>query len=118
MRSMLVAGAAKLQQMKGWQRFLVLAVPLFAVNVVTMIVVMANQRARLYPVNADSIGLPMYGTLLASVLAILPLAVIAFLPGRRWVASLYGRGPAWVFAVCVLLVVMYLLVGLFALVGF
>jgi hypothetical protein len=104
--------------MKGWQRFLLLGVPLFAVNVVTRIVVSANQRAKLYPVDADSIGLPIYVTLLASVLTMLPLSVIAFVPGCRRVVNLCERGTAWIVAVCALLVVMYLLVGLFAVVGF
>jgi hypothetical protein len=113
-----VNGGVREHEMKGWQRFLVLVAALCTVNLATWIVVTANQGAGLYPADADSIGIPLLGTLFASALVILPLAAIAFIPQNTRVGVLCARGKPQVVAVYSLLGLMYLLVGLFALLGF
>lgn len=62
---------------------------LIVVNITTATVLTDNQRAGLYPPDSDSLGLPIGITWLASVLALLALALVA---GSRRVRARAGGG--------------------------
>jgi hypothetical protein len=45
--------------MKGWKRVFVLTLVLAVINGVTWVVVVKNQRDGVYPIDGDSIGIPI-----------------------------------------------------------
>jgi hypothetical protein len=103
--------------MRGWKRTLTLLVALVLVNVVTFVVVRENQHSGLYPVDGDSIGIPIMSTLALSVLALPLLVIIGLLPGAQFVVRLCARGLLWRIGVGFFLLVLYVVVALLALDG-
>jgi hypothetical protein len=102
--------------MKGWYKFAVFAATLVAINAMTLIT-QSNLRAGVYPVNADSIAIPIFSTLLASLVVAPFLLVIAFLPGSAFVARLLVKGMAWSLLFITSLVLIYLPSVAFAVLG-
>lgn len=103
--------------MKRWQRLLVFILSLVLINRTTWIVVEENQRNGLYPVEGDSISIPIFGTQGASLFALPFLVLIGLLPGARFLNRLCSRGWAGSVCVALLLVSLYLAAALFAVRG-
>jgi hypothetical protein len=100
--------------MKGWKRTLTLLVALVLVNMVTFVVVRENQHSGLYPVDGDSIGIPIMSTLALSVLVLPLLVLIGLLPGAQFMVRLCARGLLWRIGVGFFLLVLYVVVALLA----
>jgi hypothetical protein len=94
---------------------LVLVLALVLVNAVTFAVVLENQRSGVYPINGDSIGIPIIGTLVVSGVVLPMLVLIGFLPGAQFVKRLCSRGLPWRIGAGLLLLAVYVAVGFFAL---
>jgi len=103
--------------MKGWKRTLTLLFALVLVNTVTYVVVVENLHSGLYPVDADSIGIPIMSTLALSALVLPVLVLIGLLPGAQFMVRLCARGLWWRIGVGFFLLVLYVVVALFALDG-
>jgi len=61
-------------------RGITLGLLLIGVNALTMVIVEGNQSANVYPWNADSIAIPLFGTWSLSLLISPFLLLVAFLP--------------------------------------
>jgi hypothetical protein len=109
--------ALESKSMKGWQRVLVLVVVLILINGATWVVVVENQHRGLYPIDGDSVGIPIISTLIASSLVLPLLVFIGFLPGSNFVSRLCIRGLAWTVGVSIVLLVLYFGAAVFAVGG-
>jgi hypothetical protein len=94
-----------------------LMLALVLINSVTWVVVTENQRNGLYPVEGDSISIPIFGTLGASVFVFPFLVLIGVVPGARFLQRLCAHG--WAGSVCaaLLLVSLYLAAARFTVHG-
>ena len=103
--------------MKAGQRLLVLLLTLSAIDGTTWAVVVQNQRKALYPVDADSIVIPILDTVILSTLVLPFLLLVWWLPSAAFFDRLRRRGT--VGGVCMngLLFASYLPAVLFGLGG-
>jgi hypothetical protein len=100
----------------GWRRVFALVAALTLINGMTWIVVKENQRNGLYPVEADSIGLPILGTLLISFIVLPVLVSIGLLSGTQWMHRLRSHSFQNLLPGMILLA-FYVIATLFALGG-
>jgi hypothetical protein len=105
------------QEMNRWHKLTFLAIALLLINVATWFITGVNQRNGIYPVDADSIGIPIVLTLYASLVVVPLLLLIALLPTAGFVRRLCLRGIGWSIATGVMLLLLYVAVGLFAVSG-
>jgi hypothetical protein len=105
------------QEMNRWHKLAFLAMALLLINVATWFITGVNQRNGVYPVDADSIGIPIVGTLFASLVVLPLLLLIGLLPTAGFVRRLCSRGFRWSIAAGAALLVLYVTVGLFAVSG-
>lgn len=103
--------------MRGWKRLLVLILALVLVNGATWVVVVENQHSGIYPIDGDSIGIPIISTLVASSFVLPLLVSIGLLPGTQFLSRLCSRGRAWTVCVNLLLFTLYAATALFAIGG-
>jgi len=96
---------------------LVLVLALVLVNAVSYAVVLENQRSGVYPIDGDSIGIPIISTLVVSAVVLPMLVLIGFLPSAQFLRRLCSRGLPWRIGVGLLLLALYAAVGFFALGG-
>lgn len=82
------ANGRPLKTMQGLRAFLVMLATLLVANGTLFRVLDSNQQAAIYPVDADSIGLPLMEAASASVLILLAVGVSVSLPkrSRLWLA--------------------------------
>jgi hypothetical protein len=59
-------------------------------NIVSIYILVRNQSAGLYPVNADSIGIPIFEGIIFSVLIFTLLMVAIYLPKRSLIGTIAG----------------------------
>ena len=78
--------------MKRWWRFLALAIAVVLINAVTRVVIERNAFAGAYPADGDSIAIPIFGTLLLSLIASPWLLLIAFFSQIRTVRAYFLSG--------------------------
>ncbi len=105
------------RNMITWRRLLVLAASMVCINGMTWAVVKVNQLNYVYPIDADSLGLPILLTILASVFTIPVLALIGIWPSLRFANRLSSRGPIGRFFRNMALIMLYSLATLFTLSG-
>lgn len=98
-------------------RLVLLLVLLWLINATTWLVVTGNQHNALYPVNADSVVIPLFNTALASALVLPFLLVAGWLPNAPVLVRVRARGPLWSIGSYALLFVGYLSGVFFCLVG-
>jgi hypothetical protein len=103
--------------MKRWWRFLALAMALVLINAVTQVVMERNAAAGAYPPDGDSIAIPIYGTLLLSLIASPWLLLIAFFSRIRTVRAYFLSGGIGSALVTTGIVALYLPAILLALGG-
>jgi hypothetical protein len=103
--------------MKGWKRLLVLVLALALINGATFAVVVVNQENGVYPIDGDSIAIPIISTLFASSFVLPFLVLIGLLPGAQFLSRLCSRGRAWSIGMALLLFALYLAAALFAVGG-
>jgi len=103
--------------MKRWQLFILLTTLLILVNIATWAVITLNQSSGVYPVNADSIGIPIIGTTFISMLTLPLITTICFMPLSKFLKRLCTHGKAWGIAAAIILLLLYVGVGLFAISG-
>ena len=96
---------------------LVLVSALVLVNAATFFVVSDNAAAGRYPIDADSIGIPIMSTLVLSVIALPILLLVGLLPSAQFLVRLCSRGLPWRISTGVLLLALYVILALFALDG-
>lgn len=89
-------------------RLSLFAALLITVNVVTGHVINTNFAAGVYPVDADSIGIPLVGTLFASVLSLAMLLPLLLLSSLDWGFRKATASRAWRWAIGLLLTGLYL----------
>jgi hypothetical protein len=100
--------------MKPSRKVVVLAVALVIVNFVTRLVVRANLSNAIYPVDTDSISIPLFSIFLASPHVLPFFAVIVLFPTARFVALRCSRSTAWSLAVGLIFLVAYAAVSVYA----
>ncbi len=103
--------------MNHWHKLVVLALTLLSINVTTWLLITQNQRDGIYPVDADSISIPIFDTVIGSLCVLPFLLLVSFLPSASFVARLCSRGIGWAIAAFLLLLSFYAAVALFALSG-
>lgn len=103
--------------MKPGYKFALLVLALILINVATWFVTGINQRNGVYPVDADSIGIPIMGTWFKSVFVLPQLFLIGFLSDFGFVRELRSRRIAWSIVLGIVLLALYISVGLFAISG-
>jgi hypothetical protein len=94
--------------MRYWQRLTLVLTLVPLLNIVEYAVLSQNQNDGLYPVNGDSIGLPLMTTLLLSLMLVPYLSLIVGLTSFRRLLSFSERGPAAFVTVLGLLIVAYI----------
>ncbi len=100
--------------MKGWHKVAVFGLGLIAVNAMTAFVTERNLRSGVYPADADSIGIPIISTLVASLIVAPFLYQIAILYRANFFHRLRKKGAVW----CTLcLALLYLPAMAFAILG-
>jgi hypothetical protein len=87
---------------------------LVAVNITTAVVLISNHRDGLYPPAADSLGLPIGLTVLASLMS---LAAFGLVAASRQVIARAGRRRTRKWVASAVLALGYVAVALFALTG-
>ena len=87
------------------------------VNLVTWLVVTANQSDAIYPMEGDSIAIPLFSTFLAGLIVVPFFAAIALVPTARFVTTLCSRSTAWSVAVGLVLLIAYVATAGFSLIG-
>lgn len=75
-----------------WVKLAFFISAILLVNCVTWFVTTANQKARLYPIDADSIGIPIMLTITASILILPPVFFISMLPNNNVLVWLKSKG--------------------------
>jgi hypothetical protein len=100
--------------MKPFHKLAILVAALIMVNLVTWLVVTANQGNAIYPIGADSISIPLFSTFLASLFVLPFFAVIAIFPTALFIAIRCSRNAVWSVAVSLLLVVAYVAAAVYA----
>ena len=103
--------------MTGKYKFALLVLALIFINIATWFVTGANQRSGIYPIDADSIGIPIAGTWFHSLLVLPQLFLISFLGSFGFVTRLCSRDTRWSIAIGIVLLALYVNVGLFAISG-
>jgi hypothetical protein len=103
--------------MKNGCKLPVFAASLVAINAMTILISQRNLGAGVYPVNADSIAIPIASTLLASIAVVPFLLGIAFLPGSAFVSQLLIKRAGWAILIIACLVLLYLPPAAFAVLG-
>jgi len=103
--------------MKNGCKLPAFAASLVAINAMTILISQRNLRAGVYPVNADSIAIPIASTLLASIAVVPFLLGIAFLPGSAFVSQLLIKRAGWAILIIACLVLLYLPPAAFAVLG-
>ena len=58
-------------------------------------VYVTNQRAGLYPSEADSVSIPIYSMAFFLMLSTLPLTLLSILPQSRFVERVFRRSVGW-----------------------
>lgn len=76
--------------MRTLRRLLVVIAALVATNATSLFVLSSNQKAGVYPANADSITIPTMEMLAMSALVFLLLAVALCVPKNSWAGSAVG----------------------------
>jgi hypothetical protein len=103
--------------MRGRWRLLALAAAVLLINAVTHAVVHENAVTSAYPSTGDSIAIPIYGTLLGSLIAIPWLVLIAFFSKIGAVRAYFSDGGLRSAVVTAALVVLYLPAFVLAITG-
>lgn len=103
--------------MNRWHKFAFLSIALLLINVATWFITHYNSRNGIYPMDADSIGIPIFGTLFASLLVLPLLLLISFLPTTGFVRRFCSRSIGCSLAACIMLLLLYGAAGLFAVSG-
>jgi hypothetical protein len=88
---------------------------LLVVNITTAAVLISNQQDGLYSPEADSLGLPIGLTIVASVMSLVALGLVV---GARHIVAYAGDRKALKWVALAALVFAYVAVGLFGLAGF
>lgn len=99
------------------RRALVLVASIVLINGMTWAIVKLNQLNHVYPIDADSIGLPILLTILASVFTIPAVALIGIWPSIGFANRLSSRWPIGGLFGTIALMMLYLIAALFALSG-
>lgn len=103
--------------MKLWPRILVLVTALVLINAATWAVILENGHNGVYPMDGDSIGIPIMSTLVASAFVLPLLVLIGSLPCAGFVSRLCSRGPVWGACVAIVLLALYSGAAIFAVDG-
>ena len=103
--------------MKSWYKFSLLVLALILINIATWFVTGINQRNGIYPIDADSIGIPIVGTCFHSLLILPQLFLIGLLANFSFVRRLCSRNIGWSIVLGIVLLTCYVNVGLFAISG-
>ena len=98
-------------------KFALLVRALILINIATWFVTGANQKNGVYPVDADSIGIPIGGTWFHSLLVLPQLFLISFLGSFGFVTQLCSSDNRWSIAIGFVLLALYVNVSLFAISG-
>lgn len=98
-------------------KFALLVLSMILINIATWFVTGANQRNGVYPVDADSIGIPIALTWFHCLLILPQLFFISFLGNFSFVTQLCSRDNRWSIVIGVVLLALYVNVGLFAISG-
>ncbi len=98
-------------------KLLILTMVVFLINIAVWFITDANQRNGIYPIDADSIGIPILLTWFASLFVLPVLLLIGLLPTADFVRRLCSRGIGWSIAVGAVLLILYVIAGLFAIAG-
>lgn len=104
-------------KMKAWHKVTLLVLALVLINTATWFVTGMNQRNGVYPVDADSIGIPIIGTWFNSLFVLPQLFLIGLLARLSFVRVLCSRHIGWSIILGILLLALYVSVGLFAISG-
>ena len=107
-----------LGKMKNYRKLILFAVLIIAVNVTTTLVVSYNQRAHLYPDNADSIVIPIFSTLILSLLALPFLLLLIIFPNSLIARKYIEKGWLYRTAVCSAIVGLYVICAALSFLGF
>ncbi len=103
--------------MKKWKRFFVLFLSLVAVNAVTWTIVEKNYHNNIYPVDGDSISIPLFLTIFYSIVVSFLFVAISLLPTAKFFKRICSRGRFWRCGMGTLLFALYLVAMLFAIGG-
>ena len=103
--------------MTHWYKLALLIIALLLINVATWFITGVNQRNGIYPMDADSIGIPIVLTLLGSLVVSPLFVLIALLPTAGFVSRFCSRDFGCAIAARVALIVLYVPAGLFAVSG-
>jgi len=108
-----------LQKMRftWWVKLSVFFGALLLVNCVTWLVTSINQNAGLYPIDADSIGIPIISTVVASLIMLAIFLVVGLLSKNDFLLRLKSKSVARVWAIKLVLLVLYATALLFAVYG-
>jgi len=83
---------SQIKLMIKWVKLALFISAILLVNCVTWFVTTANQKARLYPIDADSIGIPIMLTITVSILILPPVFFISMLPNNNVLVRLKSEG--------------------------
>lgn len=97
-----------------WVKLSVFLGALLLVNCMTWLVTSINQSAGLYPVDADSIGVPIMSTVVASLFMLPIFLVVSLLSKNGFLVGLKSKGTVRVRAVRIGLLLLYATALLFA----
>jgi hypothetical protein len=76
-------------------RLVVYGLVLWLIFEVTFNVYVTNQRAGLYPPEADSVSIPIYTAAFFLMVSALPLTLLSLLPQSRFLERLVQRSVGW-----------------------
>lgn len=108
---------ANSKMMKAWHKVTLLVLALVLINAATWFVTGMNQRNGVYPIDADSIGIPIIGTWFNSLFVLPQLFLIGLLARLSFIRVLCSRHIGWSIILGILLLALYVSVGLFAISG-
>lgn len=91
---------------------------LLLINFVTWLVTSGNQKDGIYPIDADSIGMPIMFTAFVSLLVAPILLAIGFLLNKDFVERMRSKGLGYLLAVRVALILLYIGAFWFVISGF
>lgn len=100
-----------------WAKLALFLSALLLINIMTSLITSANQKAGLYPINADSIGIPIGLTLYESIIMLPILFVICLITNKRILIWLQSKDAVFLFAVRIGLLLLYAAAFYFAIYG-
>lgn len=89
--------------MKRGRDLLFVVAALLVVNLVAYRTLVKNQQSGVYPIDADSIGIPLFEGLITSALVLVLCVPALFLPKRHWVVVIFCIGSCGMAALLSLL---------------